>query len=152
VVYCERCRVGGAACGSDWLLNSDAKSRIVTLRFGTGRQKMVLARGRIPPGNHYIIAVWRREALTEGRGGTRGRRSIGQCEHTPRLVSALKGVSISAVAAGHMHSLCVDKEGKLYSFGYGGYHQLGRNSDRCRHASDLNVFALNRCVYAERLC
>jgi alpha-tubulin suppressor-like RCC1 family protein len=70
----------------------------------------------------------------------RAHRQIGQCQHTPRLVSALKGLNVVEVVAGHMHSLCVDADGKVYSFGYGRFHQLGRNSDRCEsHSSVLPV-------------
>ena len=76
-----------------------------------------------------------------------GRRQLGQCQYTPRLVSALKGLNVVEVVAGHMHSLCVDADGKVYSFGYGRFHQLGRNSDRCESQA-LPASFPPRCIYA----
>ena len=43
---------------------------------------------------------------------------------TPRLTEALRGVRVSAVAAGGGHALALS-EGKVYSFGWGGRGQLG---------------------------
>ena len=54
----------------------------------------------------------------------------------PRLVTALQGVRVLAVAAGHDHSLALSDTGEVYSFGgvalrweltvYGGFPELGR--------------------------
>jgi len=51
-------------------------------------------------------------------------------EHAPRLVQKMRGVKITGVSAGHMHSACVDQDGLLYTFGYGRFFQLGLDSDR----------------------
>jgi hypothetical protein len=46
-------------------------------------------------------------------------------QHTPRLVAALQGVRVSAVAAGVFHSLSLREAGGAYSFGCGSEGQLG---------------------------
>ncbi len=46
-------------------------------------------------------------------------------QHTPRLVAALQGVRVLAMAAGAGHSLALNEAGRAYSFGSGVYGTLG---------------------------
>ena len=62
-------------------------------------------------------------------------------QHTPRPIAALQGVRLVAVAAGERHSLVVSAAGRLYSFGYSGFGQLG-HSDRVNQATPRLVVAL----------
>jgi alpha-tubulin suppressor-like RCC1 family protein len=50
-------------------------------------------------------------------------------QHTPRMVAALQGVRVSAVAAGEYHSLALSTAGEVYSFGQGDYGLLGHSDD-----------------------
>jgi alpha-tubulin suppressor-like RCC1 family protein len=62
---------------------------------------------------------------------------------TPRLIEALQGVHISAVAAGGFHSLVLDWAGKVYSFGDGCVGALGHGIfDRHHHFAPQLVAAL----------
>lgn len=59
-----------------------------------------------------------------------GRASLGHGddrweERTPRLIEALRGVHVIAVAAGSEHSLALSEEGEVYSFGWNSHGQLG---------------------------
>ncbi|KAL3157516.1 hypothetical protein ABBQ32_011978 [Trebouxia sp. C0010 RCD-2024] len=45
-------------------------------------------------------------------------------EATPRLVQSFTEKAVS-VSCGHMHSGCVDTDGRAYTWGYGSYWQLG---------------------------
>jgi alpha-tubulin suppressor-like RCC1 family protein len=62
-------------------------------------------------------------------------------QHTPRVIEVLQGVSVSAVAAGHVHSLVVSERGEVYTFGNGAAGQLG-HGDYSTHLSPRLVTAL----------
>ncbi|KAH8953777.1 hypothetical protein BDL97_08G044800 [Sphagnum fallax] len=51
-------------------------------------------------------------------------------EYTPRLVQHLQNVKVHKIAAGLMHSACLDEQGVLYTFGKGRECQLGVGNDR----------------------
>ena len=55
-----------------------------------------------------------------GHGANGGSR-----DHVPKLIAALSKRKIICCAAGEYHSLCVDDEGIVYSFGSGPCGQLG---------------------------
>ena len=46
-------------------------------------------------------------------------------QHTPKLIEALRGERVVAVAAGVMHSLVATETGTVLSFGWGGAGRLG---------------------------
>jgi len=54
-------------------------------------------------------------------------------ERVPRLVEALKHKAVVSVAAGGCHTVVATAEGECYTFGIGGYGQLGHNSQRDEH-------------------
>jgi alpha-tubulin suppressor-like RCC1 family protein len=62
-----------------------------------------------------------------GDSGTPLRLGHGDADdqHIPRVVDALQGVHISAVAAGDTHSFALSGAGALYSFGGGAFGALG---------------------------
>ncbi|KAK5577858.1 hypothetical protein RB653_002806 [Dictyostelium firmibasis] len=62
--------------------------------------------------------------------GTTGRLGHGdeQPKFKPTPVSSLLGKSIVSVAAGVMHTACVDSNGKIYSWGWNRYGQLGNGT------------------------
>ena len=62
-------------------------------------------------------------------------------QHTPRLVGALHGVRISAVAASLLHSLALSEAGEVYSFGQGRYGLLG-HGDEANQRTPLPIAAL----------
>ena len=59
-------------------------------------------------------------------------------QHTPRLIEVLRGVRVSAVAAGGGHSLALS-EGKVYSFGWGDAGRLGHGD--AEHTTTPRVIA-----------
>jgi alpha-tubulin suppressor-like RCC1 family protein len=59
----------------------------------------------------------------------------------PRVVEALQGVHILAVAAGGCHSLALSEAGELYSFGDGSRGSLG-HGDKARQCTPRLIAAL----------
>ena len=85
--------------------------------------------GAVAAGGEHSLVV-----STAGRIYSFGRGNMGQCGHddtvdqlAPRLVGALLGMRVSAVAAGFVHSLVLS-EGNVYSFGCGEYGKLGHGN------------------------
>lgn len=63
-------------------------------------------------------------------------------EPRPRLVRALEGQRVVAVAAGQMHSAALTSDGRLLVWGSGRFNQLGQGEDR-EHASPVEVPGLH---------
>ena len=57
-----------------------------------------------------------------GHGGT-------DSERTPRRVASLEAVRCSAVACGASHTICVDVDGAVYTWGHGLGGRLGHGSE-----------------------
>jgi myosin-5 len=61
-----------------------------------------------------------------------GQQGHGDCEAriTPELILSLKnaGEKVTGVACGFLHSICRTSLGKVYTWGWGGYGQLGHGS------------------------
>lgn len=85
--------------------------------------------------DHSVAVTDKGEALSWGGGGS-GRLGHGHqssifgflrssSEYTPRLIKKLEGVEIKSVAAGMMHSACVDENGSVFIFGEGSVKKLG---------------------------
>ncbi|KAL4561348.1 hypothetical protein LXL04_033513 [Taraxacum kok-saghyz] len=77
--------------------------------------------------DHSISVTETGEVLSWG-GGESGRLGHGHkssllgflsstSEYTPRLIKELEGVKIKSVAAGMLHSACIDENGSVYIFG-----------------------------------
>jgi len=64
--------------------------------------------------------------------GTNGRLGLGDetPRFTPTLVPSLMGKRIVSAAAGIMHSACIDSQGRLYTWGWNRYGQLGNASTK----------------------
>ncbi|PAA79060.1 hypothetical protein BOX15_Mlig028728g2 [Macrostomum lignano] len=62
-----------------------------------------------------IVSFLREE---EGRGGRPGAKSV------------IEGVRVIAASCGPSHCACLDSEGRLWTWGFGGYGRLGHNSTR----------------------
>ncbi|XP_059656346.1 ultraviolet-B receptor UVR8 isoform X2 [Cornus florida] len=84
---------------------------------------------------HSIAVTERGEALSWGGGGS-GRLGhelesslLGilrtTSEYTPRLIKKLEGVKVKSVAAGMLHSACIDGNGSLFIFGERAVEKLG---------------------------
>ncbi|CAK9166658.1 unnamed protein product [Ilex paraguariensis] len=85
--------------------------------------------------DHSIAVTDKGEALSWGGGGS-GRLGHGQelgilgflrssSEYTPRLIKNLEGVKVKSVAAGMLHSACMDENGSLFIFGERIVEKLG---------------------------
>eukprot|EP00639_Heterosigma_akashiwo_P013644 CAMPEP_0206369776 /NCGR_PEP_ID=MMETSP0294-20121207/5506_1 /ASSEMBLY_ACC=CAM_ASM_000327 /TAXON_ID=39354 /ORGANISM="Heterosigma akashiwo, Strain CCMP2393" /LENGTH=577 /DNA_ID=CAMNT_0053816611 /DNA_START=236 /DNA_END=1968 /DNA_ORIENTATION=+ len=82
--------------------------------------------------NHSVALSEEGRVYTWGHGGE-GRLGVGQCERigvpdtspTPALVSSLSNVKIRQVSCGALHSLALDAEKVVYSWGCGNGGRLG---------------------------
>ncbi len=50
------------------------------------------------------------------------------CRHLPVHVAGLVGVSVAQVEAGWRHSAVVTRDGRVYTFGWAKYGQLGHGT------------------------
>ncbi|KAN0036755.1 hypothetical protein ACTFIV_002064 [Dictyostelium citrinum] len=107
---------------------------------------------------HSMIVSNYGELYTFGCGTT-GRLGHGdeQPKFKPTPVASLVGKSIVSVAAGVMHTSCVDSNGKIYSWGWNRYGQLGNGTVKSQtlptnpkfqqpksdHSQQLNLSKLN---------
>ncbi|KAA8547058.1 hypothetical protein F0562_003487 [Nyssa sinensis] len=84
---------------------------------------------------HSIAVTDKGEALSWGGGGS-GRLGHGHessilgflrstSEYTPRLIKKLEGVKVRSVAAGMLHSACIDENGSVFAFGETAVEKLG---------------------------
>ncbi|XP_010272767.1 PREDICTED: ultraviolet-B receptor UVR8 isoform X2 [Nelumbo nucifera] len=84
---------------------------------------------------HSIAVTDDGEALTWGEGGS-GRLGHGHqssilgflrspSEYTPRLIKELEGIKVKNVAAGLLHSACIDENGSVFIFGERAADKLG---------------------------
>ncbi|XP_074583428.1 ultraviolet-B receptor UVR8 [Curcuma longa] len=51
--------------------------------------------------------------------------SISSSEYTPRLIKKLEGIKIKSIAAGMLHSACIDEKGTVFVFGARTTNKLG---------------------------
>mmetsp|Transcript_19224 Transcript_19224/g.59166 ORF Transcript_19224/g.59166 Transcript_19224/m.59166 type:complete len:402 (-) Transcript_19224:32-1237(-) len=95
-----------------------------------------------------------------GRVWSWGKSDYGKCGHgddkdcpEPKIIEALAGVDVAAVACGETHSLAVDSDGRAYSWGWGGSWisgggQLGHGDRDHRYAPELIAGALESATIA----
>ena len=97
-----------------------APEEIVSLR---GMGVVVMEMG---DDNHTLVLTRDGTVLSFGEGNA-GQLGHGDQEvhDEPKVVEALRGVRVVAVAAGSKHSLVLTDEGAVLSFGAGGRRQLG---------------------------
>ena len=81
----------------------------------------------VAAGLSHTLAVSEEGAVHSFGNDAYGQLGHGDMLHqrAPRLIEALRGVRVTEAAAGHCHSLVVDRTGAAYTFGYGWYGQLG---------------------------
>lgn len=91
---------------------------------------------------HSIVVTEDGEALSWGAAGA-GRLGHGHKssflgfamtsnEYTPRLIKNLDGIKIKRIAAGMLHSACIDEKGTVFMFGQKTEKVLGRSNDAPR--------------------
>lgn len=97
--------------------------------FGSGQQTRVeqMSLG----GNHSLILTNRGQVYVCGKGA-QGQLGLGMTKnkYEPVLVQALLSKTVTMVAAGANHSLCLTSRGDVYSCGYNVYGQLGLGDER----------------------
>ena len=67
-----------------------------------------------------------------------------QPQPAPRMIAALADKKVLKIASGNNHSLALDGDGHLYSWGFGGYGRLGHNIQRDEFAPRRIEFFENR--------
>lgn len=94
-------------------------------------------------GSEHSIAVTEEgEVLSWGAAGSgrlgHGRQSsilgfsLTSSEHTPRLIKNFDGIKIKKIAAGMLHSACIDEKGTLFIFGQKTEKGFGRSNEAFR--------------------
>ena len=105
----------------------------------------------IAAGQQHNLALTREGRVYSWGSGFGGKLGHGDRQSTsvPRLVEALAEVRAAAVACGSCHSLAVDADGAIFSFGHGVMGQLG-HGDRHEQLAPKRIAALAsvRCVGA----
>eukprot|EP01084_Bolivina_argentea_P299014 515400_1 len=84
--------------------------------------------------DHTLLLTAKGLLLSWGGGnsdGNNGQLGHGSREpqHTPKIIESLNVINIIYISAGGYHSLCVDKNGNIYSFGRGKYGRLGHGNE-----------------------
>ncbi|KAM0841621.1 hypothetical protein ACQ4PT_058890 [Festuca glaucescens] len=89
--------------------------------------------------DHSIAVTEEGEALSWGAAGAgrlgHGHKSsilgfaMASNEYTPRLIKNLDGIKIKRIAAGMLHSACIDKKGTVFIFGQKTEKVFGRSND-----------------------
>ena len=76
---------------------------------------------------HILALTHTGEVLSFGNGGA-GQLGHGDEEHqlVPKVIEALRGVRVVAIAAGGTHSMVLTDEGEVLSFGKGEHGKLGQ--------------------------
>eukprot|EP00741_Cyanophora_paradoxa_P007482 tig00001130_g7237.t1 len=79
---------------------------------------------------HTLVRCTGGAVVGFGKGGG-GRLGKGDetNEYEPLRVGQLSALRVAQVAAGGLHSAVLDEEGRLYTFGFGGYGQLGHGEE-----------------------
>mmetsp|Transcript_21218 Transcript_21218/g.63879 ORF Transcript_21218/g.63879 Transcript_21218/m.63879 type:complete len:457 (+) Transcript_21218:327-1697(+) len=140
-------RVVSISCGAEHSVVSTAAGEVFAWGWGRygnvgdgQRQDRSLPTRALLPDGHHIKAVasgWRHSLAldTQGRVLSWGWGAYGQLGHdcrddeaAPRLVESLVGRTIANIAGGWRHTLASDEEGKLYSWGWNKFGQLGQGS------------------------
>lgn len=80
---------------------------------------------------HSLVATDQGEVFSWG-WGRYGNLGDGECEDRllPTKVKGLQGVHVRVVACGWRHSIVVDGDGRVFSFGWSKYGQLGHGDNR----------------------
>ncbi|KAM0052515.1 putative regulator of chromosome condensation 1/beta-lactamase-inhibitor protein II [Helianthus debilis subsp. tardiflorus] len=91
-------------------------------------------------GSDHSMAVTDKGEVLSWGGGESGRLGHGHkssllgflsstSEYTPRLIKELEGVKIKSVAAGMLHSACIDENGSVYVFGERAVQKLASRAE-----------------------
>ena len=88
----------------------------------------------VAAGDHHSLALTVQGALFSFGHGANGQLGHGDRANQlhPKRVVVLAKERIVSVAAGGNHSLALTAEGALFSFGFGGYGQLGHGDTTCQ--------------------
>ena len=96
-------------------------------------------------GDHSLLITTQNSIHSFGIGPASGLGNISHYEgYVPKLISALQKRKIVCCSASSVHSLCIDDEGIVYSFGSNVCGQLG-HGDRENHSTPkcIQYFAVN---------
>lgn len=86
-------------------------------------------------GEVYAAGSSEEGQLGNGKTGERLHKAgkvVFDVENPPRLVQGFKDKRIVKIASGNQHSLALDEEGYVYSWGYNGYCRLGLGDQKSR--------------------
>jgi alpha-tubulin suppressor-like RCC1 family protein len=134
------------ACGNHHTMALDSDGKVYTWgrnnfgQLGNGDTATQYTPGPVTTtiGDKTIVAVaggsYHTIALdSDGKVYTWGRNNYGQLgngttqRNTPGQVTSLSDKTIVAIAGGYEHTMALDSDGKVYTWGYNVYGQLGHN-------------------------
>ncbi|KAI7861881.1 regulator of chromosome condensation 1/beta-lactamase-inhibitor protein II [Spinellus fusiger] len=109
IVSLSREKITQVACGSNFTLALNDKGEV----YAFGSQEY----GQLGNG-------------TNGEYLKSAGRLLSSPQIRPCIINALKNKTITSLACGTNHSLALDNEGFVYSWGFGGYGRLGHNEQK----------------------
>jgi len=149
-------RAGAVSAGDRHSLVLGIDGLVYWFGYGTHGQLEAL-RGvqaiAVSTGHEHSLVLGRGGEVYSFGAGYLGKLGHGnnQCQYPPQVIEALKGVRVRAVAAGEDHSLVLSVGGDAYSFGLGGFGQLGHGDDRSQPLPKrIETLANVRAVAADR--
>ena len=111
-----------------------------------GVRVVVIAAG----GSHSMVLTDMGEVLSFGRGalGPLGHGDDEEDQHEPKVIEALRGTRVVAIASGDMHSMVLTDDGTVLSFGDGDGGQLGHGDEETQRAPKVIEALRGRRVVA----
>ena len=82
--------------------------------------------------NHSIAVTAKGSVWSWGHSGCLGHGSVAEHQWQPKLIVALAGHAIVSATAGTLHSLAVTADGDVWTWGVGGFGQLGHGNHENR--------------------
>ena len=109
--------------------HGDGKDQLEPKVIEALRDRRVVA---IAAGHNYSMVLTDEGEVLSFGNGLFGRLGHGDVEyqHVPKVIEALRGVRVVAIAASSSHSMVLTDAGKVLSFGYGRYGQLGHGDEK----------------------
>ncbi len=101
--------------------------------------------------DHTVIMTKKGLLFSMGKGKY-GRLGTGSTsnEYTPKIIETLMETRIVKIGVGPNHNICITDSGGVYSFGYGGYGQLGHGTTaneskpkKIKYFDDKNIKAVD---------
>jgi alpha-tubulin suppressor-like RCC1 family protein len=117
--------------GEGRLGHGDEEDQLTPMGIEALRGERVVAVGA---GKDHSLVLTEAGAVLSFGDGRHGRlgHSDDESQRTPKVIEALRGERVVAVAAGGLHSLVLTEAGAVLSFGGGHWGRLGHGDEECQ--------------------